>query len=80
MNPIVPGFNRVEESVRPNFDRMVSRFYIALPKGTEIPEELGEVMENGEEIAVVTAAISESEMQAKLSAAGLSPLSLIRFI
>lgn len=80
VNPIVPGFNRVEESVRPNFDRMVSRFYIALPKGTELPEGLGEVMENGEELAVVTAEMSEADMQAKLATAGLSPLSLIRFI
>ena len=80
INPIVPGFNRATESVRPNFDRMVSRFYIALPKGTELPDGLGEVMENGEELAVVTAEMSEADMQARLSAAGLSPLSLIRFI
>lgn len=80
INPIVPGFNRATESVRPNFDRMVSRFYIALPKGTELPEGLGEVMENGEELAVVTAEMSEADMQAKLATAGLSPLSLIRFI
>ena len=80
INPIVPGFNRATESVRPNFDRMVSRFYIALPKGTELPEGLGEVMENGEELAVVTSEMSEADMQAKLATAGLSPLSLIRFI
>lgn len=81
INPIVPGFNRVPESVRPNFDRLESRFYIALEKENgDKAVCLGEVIENGGEVAVITEAMPEAEMKERLFALGIKPLSLIRFI
>lgn len=81
INPIVPGFNRVEESVRPNFERLESRFYIALDRSAaDTAATLGEVMENGNEIAVITEAVAEVDMKKRLSELGVKPLSLIRFI
>ena len=81
INPIVPGFNRVEESVRPNFERLESRFYIAFDRSAaDTAATLGEVMENGNEIVVITEAVAEADMKKRLSELGVKPLSLIRFI
>ncbi len=81
VNPIAAGFNRVSESVRPNFDRLKSRFYLAFDGADEkIASALGEVIENGGEIAVLTEKIAEADMQQRLSSLGAKPLSVIRFI
>ena len=80
VNTIVPGFNRADESVRPNFDKLRSRFYLAFDKADEECKMLGEVTENKGELAVITKEMSESELKAALGATGLTPLSLIRFI
>ena len=81
INPIVPGFNRSEKSVRPNFDKLESRFYLAFNKeDVETVKSLGEVMENGNEIAVITSPTEEAKMQRIISELGTKPLSVIRFI
>ncbi len=81
INHIVPGFNRAEGSVRPNFNRLESRFYLAFDRTAgEGVAALGEVMENGGELAVITEAIPEENMQKRLAELGVKPLSLIRFI
>ena len=81
INPIVPGFNRSERSVRPNFDRLESRFYLAFNKvDKDAVKELGETVENGEEIAVITAPVAEERMQSIIKELGTKPLSVIRFI
>ena len=67
--------------MRPNFDRLKSRFYLAFDGADEkIASALGEVIENGGEIAVLTEKIAEADMQQRLSTLGAKPLSVIRFI
>ena len=81
INPIVPGFNRSEKSVRPEFDKLESRFYLAFNKAdTDTARQLGEVVDNGEEIAIITDSIPEMEMQKKIAELSAKPLSVIRFI
>ncbi len=81
INPIVPGFNRSEKSVRPGFDKLESRFYLAFDRAdADKVKHLGDVVENGNEIAIVTDSVAEEKMQSRITELGIKPLSVIRFI
>ena len=83
-NPIVPGFNKTDYSPKGAFGAFVSKSYIALPEGCEAKavEVFGDItrISAAGELAFITEAMSESEMNEKLAALGTTPLSRIRFI
>ena len=82
-NPIVPGFNRVDQPAFIAFDDFRSRKYIALPRGCEekVREVFGEVsFIESDECAFITKCESEAETDKALAAIGVLPLSKIRFL
>ena len=83
INPIVPGFNRVERPADESFYSFISRKYVAFPKGTE--DKVREVYGNVEfiesdECAFITHMESEQTTDEAIAAIGVAPLSKIRFL
>lgn len=83
VNPIVPGFNRVDTPASDTFGDFVSAKYIALPK--DYSDKARKVWPDAEitvteECAVRTAPESEAVTDEKLAAIGVLPLSKIRFL
>ena len=83
-NPIVPGFNKTDYSPKGAFAAFSSKSYIALPEGCEdkVSEIFGDVTRISAvgELAFITAEMSEAEIEEKIAALGVKPLSRIRFI
>lgn len=84
VNPIVPGFNRVDYSPKELFRSFVSKSYIAYPAKCEDAARcvFGDVtaIEAPGEFAFITEEMSESEINEKLDKVGTRPLSRIRFL
>ena len=83
INPIVPGFNRVNTPASDAFADFVSAKYIAFPK--ECSDAVRKAwpdaqIDVGEECALTTAPESESVTDEKLAAIGVAPLSKIRYL
>lgn len=83
-SPIVPGFNRAQESPEESFSSFASRSYIALPNGCceRVREVFGEVTEIdvSDEYAFITPEMTEKDMAERLASIGVPVLSRIRFL
>ena len=83
VNPIVPGFNRVDSPADKSFAEFKSKKYIAFPKECEnkVREAFGEVeFIESHECAIITEAQTESETDKAIANVGAYPLSKIRFL
>ena len=83
VNPIVPGFNKVDYPASDRFQSFESRKYIALPSGYEdkVRDVLGEVdFIESDECAFITKCESEKATDEALAAIGAPVLSKIRFL
>lgn len=83
VNPIVPGFNRVDYPASDAFSDFVSKKYIALPLDAE--KKARSVWSDaeitvGDECIVLTKYESEKQTDEKLETIGVTPLSKIRFL
>lgn len=84
LNPIVPGFNRVDYSPSDVMLDFVSKSYIAYPAEYEAAARavFGEVtaLAAASEFAFITGEMTEREMCERLERVGTKPLSRIRFL
>ena len=83
VNPIIPGFNRVDYPASQTFSGFKSKKYIAYPKGYEakVREVFGDVdFIESDECTFITKYESEEKTDAAVCAIGASPLSKIRFL
>ena len=83
LNPIVPGFNRVDYPASDAFCDFVSKKYIALPLDAEKKarkEWADAEIILGDECVVITNPESEKETDKKLETIGVACLSKIRFL
>ncbi len=83
-SPIVPGFNRTEDSAKDFFAGFKSKSYIATEAGAEakVKEIFGNVtfIEGTGECAFITEELSEGVMLEKIASLPTPPLSRIRFL
>ena len=83
-SPIVPGFNRVNDSARDYFSEFESKSYIATEIGKEdkVREIFGEVtfIEGTGECAFITESMTEAKMLEKIASLPTTVYSRIRFL